>query len=163
MGMFGSIRDVATMKIFTKEIIEDVVSQEIGYYKIKLGDTEPNVYGEAITKYFIGPVLIPCLIVRGEFTTDADAFGFDTRRDVDFRFFKYHLIEANIVPEVGDYIMYNESYYEINNTNENQFILGKDPDYTYSDGAANFGQSYSIILSGQYSSPDKLGITIQRL
>ena len=59
--------------------------------------------------------------------------------------------------------MYNESYYEINNTNENQFILGKDPDYTYSDGAANFGQSYSIILSGQYSSPDKLGLTIQRL
>jgi hypothetical protein len=163
MGMFGSIRDVATMKIFTKEIIEDVVSQEIGYYKIKLGDTEPNVYGEATTKYFIGPVLIPCLIVRGEFTTDADDFGFDTRRDVDFRFFKDHLIEANIVPEVGDYIMYNESYYEINNTNENQFILGKDPDYTYSEGAANFGQSYSIILSGQYSSPDKLGITIQRL
>ena len=145
--MFGSIRDVATMKIFTKEIIEDVVSQEIGYYKIKLGDTEPNVYGEAATKYFIGPVLIPCLIVRGEFTRDTDEFGFDTKRDVDFRFFKDHLIEANIVPEVGDYIMYNESYYEVSNVNENQYVLGKDPDYTYSEGAANFSQSHSSIIS----------------
>ena len=161
--MFGSTRDVATMKIFTKELVEDLISQEVGYYKVKLGDTEPNVYGEAITKYFIGPVLIPCLIVRGDFTRDSMDFGFDTKRDVEFRFFKDHLIEGNIVPEVGDYVMYNESYYEVNNVNENQQILGKDPDYTYSDGAANFGQSYSIIVFGHYSSPDKLGITQERL
>jgi len=163
MGMFGSTRDVATMKIFTRELVEDIVSQEIGYYKVQLSDTQPNVYGEALTKYFIGPVLIPCLIVRGDFTREASEYGFDTERDVEFRFFKDHLIEANIVPEVGDYIMYNEAYYEANNVNENQYIVGKNPDYTYSEGAANFGQSYSIIVFGHYTSPDKLGITLDRL
>ena len=163
MGMFGSVRDVATMKIFTKELVEDIISQEVGYYKVKLNDTKPNVYGEAATKYFIGPVLIPCLIVRGEFTRETSDFGLDTERDVQFQFFKDHLIEANVVPEVGDYVMYNEAYYEIDNVNENQYILGKNPDYTYSQGAANFGQSYSIILNGHYSSPDKLGITVERL
>ena len=163
MAMFGSVRDVATFKIFTKELVEDIVSQEVGYYKVMLSDTQPNVYGEATKKYFVGPVLIPCLIVRGEFTRDSQDFGFDTKRDVEFRFFKDHLIEANVVPEVGDYVMYNESYYEVNNVNENQQILGKDPDYTYSDGAADFGQSYSIIVFGHYSSPDKLGITKERL
>ena len=161
--MFGSTRDVATMKIFTKELVEDIISQEVGYYKVKLNDTKVNVYGEALTKYFIGPVLIPCLIVRGEFTREVTDYGPDTERDVDFRFFKDHLIEANVVPEVGDIVMYNEAYYEINNVNENQYVVGKNPDYTYSQGAADFGQSYSIILTGHYASPDKLGITVERL
>ena len=161
--MFGSVRDVATFKIFTKELVEDIISQQVGYYKIKLEDTPTNMYGEALTKYFIGPVLIPVLIVRGEFGTVGTDYGPDTRRDVDFRFFKDHLIEANIVPEVGDVIMYDEVYYEINNTNENQLILGKDPDYSYSSPVEGFGQSYSIILTGNYVDPDKLGITQQRL
>lgn len=163
MSMFGSARDVATFKIFSKELVEDIISQEVGYYKIKLDDTKPNIYGESLTKYFIGPVLIPCLIVRGEFTKEDSDFGLDTNRDVDFRFFKDHMIEANVYPEVGDIVMYNEAYYEIDNVNENQLILGKNPDYTYSNGTTNFGQSYSYILTGHYSSPDKLGITKERL
>ena len=161
--MFGSTRDVATFKIFTKEIVEDIVSQQVGYYKIKLSDTPINVYGEALTKYYIGPVLIPTLIVRGEFTRQGTDYGPDTMRSIDFRFFKDHLIEADVVPEVGDVIMYNEAYYEVNNMNENQLILGKDPDYAYSTPVDNFGQSYSIILTCHYSSPDKLGIAKERL
>jgi hypothetical protein len=163
MSLFGSARDVATFKIFTKELVEDIVSQEIGYYKVQLGDTPVNVYGEAMKKYFIGPVLIPCLIVRGDFNIESTDYGPDTVRTADFRFFKDHLIEANVVPEVGDFIMYNQDYYEVDNVNENQLILGKNPDYQYSDGPGNFGQSYSIILTTHYSSPDKLGITQERL
>lgn len=163
MSMFGSVRDVATFKIFSKELVEDIISQEIGYYKIKLGDTKANIYGESLNKYFIGPVLIPCLIVRGEFNIETTDYGPDSVRATDFRFFKDHLIEANIVPEVGDIVMYNELYYEVDNVNENQFILGKNPDYTYSNPQQNFGQSYSIILTTHLSSPDKLGITKERL
>ena len=163
MAMFGSVRDVATFKIFTKELVEDIISQQVGYYKIKLEDTPTNMYGEALTKYYIGPVLIPTLIVRGEFTRQGTDYGPDTMRSVDFRFFKDHLIEADVVPEVGDVIMYNEAYYEVNNMNENQLILGKDPDYSYSTPVENFGQSYSIILTCHYSSPDKLGIAKERL
>jgi len=161
--MFGSARDVATFKIFSKELVEDIISQEIGYYKIKLGDTKANIYGESLNKYFIGPVLIPCLIVRGDFNVEGTEYGPDSIRTADFRFFKDHLIEANIVPEIGDTIMYNELYYEVDNVNENQFILGKNPDYQYSNGQQNFGQSYSIILTTHLSSPDKLGITKERL
>lgn len=163
MALFGSSRDIATFKLFTKEIIEEIVSQEIGYYKIMLSDTRPNIYGESLNKYFIGPVLIPCLINRGDFNVETQPFGPDSIRTVDFRFFKDHLVEANIVPEIGDIVMYNELYYEVDNVNENEFILGKDIDYVYSDGTAGFGQSYSIILNTHFSSPDKLGIAKERL
>lgn len=163
MSLFGSARDIATFKIFTKELVEDIISQEVGYYKVMLSNTPVNVYGEAMNKQFIGPVLIPCLIVRGDFNIEGTDYGPDTVRTVDFRFFKDHLIEANVVPEVGDFVMYNQDYYEVDNVNENQLILGKNPDYQYSDGPEDFGQSYSIILTTHYSSPDKLGITLERL
>lgn len=163
MALFGSVNDVNTFKIFSRELIEDIISQEIGYYKVKLGDTQANIYGESVAKYFIGPVLIPCLIVRGDFNREVTDFGFDTIRANDFRFLRDHLEEANIVPEVGDVVMYNESYYEVDNVNENQYILGKNPDYSYSPDLVAFGDSYSIILTTHYASPDKLGIVKERL
>ena len=163
MSLFGSSRDVATFKLFTKELVEDIVSQEVGYYKVMLSDTPANVYGESAKKYFTGPVLIPCLIERGDFDVTNTDYGRDSVRSVTFRFFKDHLIEANVFPEIGDFVMYNEDYYEVDNVNENQLILGKNPDYQYSSGPGNFGQSYSIILNTHYSSPDKLGITVERL
>lgn len=163
MALFGSINDIKTFKIFTKEVIEDIVSQEIGYYKIMLDDTTNNVYGEAINKYYIGPVLIPCLIDRGDYSTSRTDYGPDRNRVNKFNFFKDHLIEADIVPEIGDVVMYNELYYEVDDINENQHILGKDADYSYSTATENFGTSYSIILTTHYTSPDKLGIIKQRL
>lgn len=163
MALFGSFRDIGTFKVFTKELVEDIISQEIGYYKVMLEDSPVNVYGEGMNKYFIGPILIPCLIERGEFQQISSDYGPDTTRDIVFRFFKDHLMEANVVPEVGDFVMYNEGYYEIDNVNENQYILGKDPNYIYSNALQGFGETYSIILTGHYSSPDKLGITQERL
>ena len=44
---------------------------------------------------------------------------------------------ANLVPEVGDIIMYQEGYYEVDNTNANQFFVGKNPDYPFTDDQGN--------------------------
>ena len=144
-------------------MLENVVSQQIGYYKYTLEESTINVYGEGVNRTYIGPVLINCLIERGDFSTISQAQTIDVKRDVTFRFLKDHLVDANVVPEIGDIVMYNEMYYEVDNVNENQFILGKDNSYAYSDGLENFGNSYSIILNTHYTSEDKLGITKQRL
>lgn len=146
-----------------QEFVGNVVTQQVGYYKVVLPDTQPNVYGEALVKSYIGPVLINTLIVRGDFTMTTDTFGPDSRREVQFRFLKVDLEIANVVPETGDIVMYNELYYEVDNTNENQYFLGKDPAYAYSEGLDRFGASFSIILFAHLTSPERLGITIQRL
>lgn len=163
MALFGTRRDINTFKGISRELLENVISQNCGYYKIALKDTAVNVYGEGQTKYYIGPVLINCLIERGDFTFKKEDFGVDVDRDVTFRFLKYHLVQANVVPEVGDVIMYNEEFYQVDNVNENQFIVGKDNDYSYEDGLENFGDSYSVILSTHLTSPDALGIKENRL
>jgi hypothetical protein len=163
MALFGSIRDAAMQIGVAQEFVGNVVTQQIGYYKVVLPDTQPNVYGEALVKSYIGPVLINTLIVRGDFTMTTDTFGPDSRREVEFRFLKVDLELANVVPETGDIVMYNELYYEVDNTNQNQFFLGKDPAYAYSEGLDRFGASFSIILFTHLTSPERLGITMQRL
>ena len=163
MALFGTVRDAAMQIGVAHEFVNNVVTQQIGYYKVVLPDTQPNVYGEALVKSYIGPVLLNLLIVRGDFSTTIDDFGPDSRRDVEFRFLKVDLEAANVVPETGDVIMYNELYYEVDNTNENQLFLGKDPAYAYSQGLDRFGASFSIILFAHLTTPERLGITIQRL
>ena len=82
---------------------------------------------------------------------------------LDFRFLKVDLEAANVVPETGDIIMYNELYYEADNINENQYFLGKDPAYSYSNGLNQFGASFSIIVNTHMTSPERLGIQKERL
>ncbi len=163
MALFGSVKDVTMFKGVATEFVHNIATQQVGYYKVILPRTQPNVYGEALVKDYIGPVLLNCLIERDDFTTVTDNFGPDSRRDVRFRFLKDDLQTANVVPETGDVVMYNELYYEIDNINENQLILGKDPDYSYSTGLENFGGSFSIIAFAHLTSPERLGIAKQRL
>jgi len=163
MPLFGSVRDIGTMKRISREYMENIISTSIGYYKIVLKDTPVNTYGESSTKTYIGPVLIYCLVQRSDFQFNQTEFGPDNTEDIEFRFLKDHLIEANVVPEVGDVIMYNELYYQIDNVNENQLIMGRDNEYAYRPGYENYGSSYSIILKGHYTSPDSLGININMI
>ena len=163
MALFGTRRDISTFRGISRELLENVISQNCGYYKVSLTDTEINVYGEGQTKYFIGPVLINCLIERGDYEFKKENFGIDVDRPITFRFMKYHLEQANVVPEAGDAIMYNESFYQVDGVNENQFIVGKYNDYSYENGLENFGDSYSIILTTHLTSPDLLGIKQSRL
>ena len=76
---------------------------------------------------------------------------------------------ANLVPEVGDIIMYNQGYYEVDSTNANQYFVGKNPNYPYTDDDGNnplgnmeldqFGYNVSIICQTHYVPSDKLAIS----
>lgn len=162
MAIFGTLRDINTFKSISRELVNDVISQQIGYYKVVLPNSEANIYGESLAKTYVGPILFNCLIERGDFTAPVDEFGPDTQREVVFRLLRDDMIEVNVFPEVGDVIMYNEIYYEVDNVNENQLILGKDNAYAYSEGLENFGNDYSVVLKTHYTRGDKLGITQQR-
>ena len=163
MALFGTIRDALTLTGVASEFVNNVITQQIGYYSTYLPNTPSNVYGEGLVKQYIGPILINCLIVRGDFSTRNNDFGPDTFRTVDFRFLTVDLEYANVVPEVGDVVMYNEAYYEVDNTNQNQLFLGKDPQYAYSEGLDKFGASFSIIVSTHLAEPERFGIQRQRL
>ena len=163
MALYGKNRDVLLFQGLNTELLHRIIEQQVGYYKPVLDDTPANLYGEAQNKTWLGPVLIKCLLDRGEQEVVNDDFGVDRNRPLSVRFFRKDLVDANIVPEIGDAILWNEDYYEVDNLVENQLILGKDPSYPYSDTVDDFGSSHSIILTCHYTRPERFGIKEERM
>jgi hypothetical protein len=164
-AMFGRSRDIGMFFNINNELLGQIIEQKIGYYQVVLDETSPNIYGENLNKTFKGPVLINCLLERGAMESSNDDFGVDITRPLTIRFFKPHLITANIVPNIGDIVLWNEDYYEIDNVVENQLVVGKDPNYAYTD--ENFvpdaGTSLSIIVTCHYTRPERVGLRDDRL
>lgn len=163
MALFGSRRDVLLINSINRELLPDIITQQVGYYKVSLGASTTNMYGEATDKFFTGPALLNCIITRGDQDWDAaNGFGPDLNRTVSFAFFLEDLKDLQILPEVGDIIFWYENYYEIDGVVDNQYFVGKIPEYAYSEGLQNYGSSISVICSTHLVPADKLGISIER-
>jgi hypothetical protein len=166
MALYGSSRDISFFHVINRELIHNIIEQNIGYYQISLDETSVNVYGEAAngTKMYYPPVLIQCLIDRGDYEGDYDSeIGPDFTRNFSFRFLRRDLVDQNVVPQIGDVVLWNNDYYEINLVNENQDIVGKVPQYNYGGAYLDdFGASFSIICNAHYVSPESLGLTQTR-
>jgi len=178
MSLYGENRDISLFRHLNRELLNNIIEQKVGYYKINLDKTPSNMYGESVKKTYNDPVLLNCLIDRGDTDPLTNEFGMDVTRNMKFRFLRDDLagidlstelgadgrgFTYNIVPEVGDVILWNNDYYEVNNANENQLVVGKDPSYSYATQTDGYGSSWSIILECFYIRPEKLGITQQRL
>jgi hypothetical protein len=186
MALFGSSRDISLFRHVNRELMADIITQQCSFYKHKLEETKVNIYGEAAEeKYYMGPVLLNCLIERTDQEYPETDLGTDFTWGATFKFLRDDLLNkmedfnldfepsnyqygANLVPEVGDIIMYQDGYYEIDNTNANQYFMGKNPDYPndinpLNPGLEDFGSSISIIVETHYVPADKVGITQERL
>lgn len=169
MVLFGGKRDISLFRHLNRELMGDIISQQCAVYKLKLEETKFNLYGEASgDKFYYDPLLINVLIDRGDQTYSNDDMGVTSGRAVTFKFFRDDLVAANLVMEVGDIIMYYESYYEVDEVIANQLILGKDPDYPYNDNPLNprledFGSSLSILCKAHLTPSDKVGLSKERL
>ena len=156
--MFGNNRDISLFRSISREVVNDIIEQEIGYYKIDLNSTVSNLYGESEGKSYIGPILLKCLIGRSDQNTTSEDKGSDRFRNVRVSFLRDDLIPYSLVPEIGDVVMWNNDYYEVDNLIENQLVVGKDPSYAITDYLNEFGSSFSIIIEGHYTRIEKLNI-----
>ncbi len=148
--LFGSQKDFNVLTRIGRELLKDIVEQEIGYYKLSLDDTQANIYGEATDKVFLDPIKLNCFITRGDQVIDVDEFGPDLN------------IDANTVPEVGDIVFWQEDYYEVDTVRENQLFLGRDSSYNLTSYGSKFGSSVSIIVDCHLTRAEKVGLTRAR-
>ena len=161
--IFGSQRDFALFTGINRELLSDVIEQEILFYKVSLEQTQANIYGEAMEKVFWSPIKYNCLVQRGDQRSTVDDLGVDIVRDVKFNLLRQDLLDTNVEPEIGDIVMWLENYYEIDNITENQLFLGKDNAYSLTQYGNNFGASVSLIFECHLTRADKVGITRQRI
>jgi hypothetical protein len=158
MALFGGSRDINLFHTINSELINDIIQTEIGYYKFVIERTSANVYGEAMGKVFYEPVRIAGLINRQDQSWSSDDFGSDINQTVNFQFLKEELRELNLIPEIGDIILYRNNFYEVDTKIENQLIMGRDPDYAISTGTTDFGDSFSVSVNTHLSGVQRLNL-----
>ena len=161
--LFGSNRDFDLLVGINRELLKDVVEQEILYYKLDLYGTESNLYGEAMDKIYMTPVKLNCLITRGDQVVTVDEFGPDMNREASFALLRRDLEDISLVPEVGDIVVWHEDYFQVDNTRENQLFLGRDKSYNLTSYGSSFGTSVSIILETHLTRVEDTGILINNM
>lgn len=169
MALFGSSRDFSFVRKINNELMEDIIQQEVDYFKIYMPETQngdtANLYGEASAqKTYYQPVRLACLVDRsaGFQSLADDQFGIDINGNYVFNFLRPKLEDIQLVPQIGDIIEDRGRYFEVDNLNEVQFFLGKDKDYGKSVGA-QFGNNISIQVTAHLSRVARLQIVKARL
>jgi hypothetical protein len=159
VSLFGDRQDFELFRVMSRELVNSIVEQAIGYYKISLKGTSSNIYGESSDKSYNDPVKLNCLITRGDQVISSNEFGQDMTRQSSFAFLKDDLVDSNLLAEVGDIIFWNGDYYEVDTVRENQLFFGNDNAYNNVEEYHNkYGSSVSIICDAHLTRVDKLGI-----
>jgi len=161
--LFGSNRDFNLLVGINRELLKDIVEQEILYYKLDLYSTESNIYGESLEKAWNSAVKLNCLITRGDQIISVDEFGPDLNREMSFAFLKQDLIDISMVPEVGDVLSWHEDYFLVDTVRENQFFVGRDKQYNLTSYGENFGTSVSMVLDCHLTRIEDLGINFNNM
>jgi len=158
MALFGKARDISLFHTLNSELIKDIIQTEVAYYKFALESTNINVYGESSSKNYYEPMKIACLINIQDQSWGSDDFGSDVNQVIDFRFLKDELKNINLVPEIGDLLLFKNNFYEVDTRIENQLVLGRDPDYAISTETTDFGDSFSVLIKTHISRVEKLNL-----
>ena len=137
MPKFISERDVAFFKGIAREVVDVVIQNAIVLFKVNLNETTINLYGESINKTWHPGVELYALINKEPETATYEGFGANTNQNIEFRLDRWMCEEKNSYPEIGDVIYFDGSYYEIDNTNEIQFVGGQ-PDNNFSIVCSTF-------------------------
>ena len=165
MAMFTGQRDVSLIRRLNRELMGNIITQQCSLYQFKLEETKVNIYGEAAgEKYYNGPFLFNVLINRENENYSSNEEGIRFSQPIEFYFLRADLVDANVVPEVGDIVLYEERYYGVQSTISNQYFGGKNPDYPNNENPLNpglekFGASLSILVSTYYIPSDKVAIS----
>ena len=166
-ALFGSSRDISLFKKISSELVDDIIQQEVSYYKYHLEETKGTkagqLYGEASAqRTYYRPIQITCIAeTAGQTTAQDDQFGIDILQTIILKFLTQKLRDLNLVPRLGDIVEFRGFYYEMDQIVENQLIVGKDYDYGGSVGP-EFGESYSLVCTLHQTKHSKLQITNNR-
>jgi len=136
--------DLTFFKSIARELVDDVIQVAVVLYKINQYETKVNIYGESVNKTWYPGVEIFALADKEPENVQYEGFGPDNTQSITFKFDRHTCEEKGIYPEIGDIVYFDNSYYEIDNTNEIQFVGGQ-PDNNFSIVATTFMVSKSSL------------------
>ena len=157
MALFGGIRDAKYLASINSELINSVIDTEIEFFKLILETTNSNTYGESDSKSYYDSIILPCIITKENKTSTMDDYGHSYTRTAQFGLSRDLLEKADFYPEVGDIVLWDNEYYELDNIESNQYFTGKNPE-TWPNGTTH-GYSVSIVCDAHVTKQTSIGIT----
>lgn len=146
-GRYFTRRDVRFMNSLNGELIQDIIEQIVVIFKINASETNANIYGESMDKFYFPGVETGCLVENDPESTLYEGFGPDVKKGTLFRFHQKLCENKNIYPQIGDIVEWENAYFEISNIVENQF-LGGQPE-----------KNYSLLCNAHMSKQSKINLT----
>lgn len=128
---FVSPRDYGTIVKINQELLNKIIDVTAVIFKLNQTQTQVNSYGEGTRKTWRPGVEVACLVDRSDTNVTEQMQTIDVNQDAKFSFLRAELSLRDIYPEAGDYIWWDNQYYEIHNTNEVQLWGGR-PEYRHS-------------------------------
>jgi hypothetical protein len=125
MARFSLDRDIRFFRDISRELVDDVITTSVILYKLIVGESKTNLYGESLNKTYYSPVTLNTIIERDDTSVQYEGFGSDTTQGVQFRFNRFTLEGSGFYPEIGDIIFHNNAYFEVDNVREDQLIGGR--------------------------------------
>ena len=125
--LFFGKKERDLVKQVNDELIERVIGQTILYYPISTEHSNFHpLYGEAIEKNFLPPVRVYVLIDWNGTETTTTNYGLDRMYGLTCHFHKRRLTEdQDVFVREGDFILYNDDYYEIMTLSEPKRLFGQ--------------------------------------
>jgi hypothetical protein len=148
-GRYFSQRDLNLVNSLNAELMGEIVEVLIQIFKISPTETKTNIYGETAAetgKWYLPAIQISALVERADMTAEYDDFGPNRNQDYIFKMREKMLREVNFYPEIGDIVLFNDRYYELDNVVQEQ-LLGGQPD-----------KSHSIICNAHYTKITSLNV-----
>ena len=156
MALFGGKRDARLIASINAEVINAIIDTEIEFFKLHVESSNSNIYGESLSKSYFDSILIPCLVTKDDKTSNMDDYGHSYTRTAKFALSRDLLEKIGMYPEVGDIILWDNEYFELDNVDANQYFAGKNPD-TWPNGDSH-GYSVSVICDAHVTRQTPLGI-----
>ena len=113
MALFGETRDVLLINRINRELLNNIINQQVGYYKVNLGASATNIYGESLNKTWYPGVELYCLI---------------DKQPLNISVIKIN--ETNLNCEVLKFLVKRFFIFYCLNRFESSFILNKESDKT---------------------------------
>jgi hypothetical protein len=146
MPKFFNARDLNFIKTIAEEVVDYVVEQTITLFKVSVGETKTNLYGESLGKVWHAPANLRAIVDREPKNVSYEGFGPDATQVVEFRFMRHRLrtetlplvrdVNGTFVPvdaiqnslygypEIGDVILFDDTYFEVDNVRQHQLVGG---------------------------------------
>ena len=161
MPIFGRQNDRQLIKHFSQEVLQDILDTPVLIYKPYITKTNTNIYGEGVNgdKHYRPGVLLHAAINRADQEWTTDDLGIDITQKATFAFLNEHIWnvasgsagtdeEYGFAIEIGDLIYYDTQYWEVDTTNKNQYLHGRNQNVIEGDGA-DFGFTNETFMHGE--------------